>query len=533
MRRVGQVVVDQRGDAGAVVAVQGQLRRRGRGRPAVHVDAGIAGEAGRMHAVLGRQALHGPARQRHAIHLHVGRAVLACGEVDVAGGFVQRQHAVHRPVAGRQRGGAAPGVDDIEVLVAAALAAPQQAPVRQEAQVVVQRHPRIAGFGDQRALRAGGQVGLHQVEPLLVTRLPLEGEPLRVAPVHARQIDVGVFAQIDPPGPRARAGDKDAQLHADVGIAGRRVALLDDVGAVRVDLVALLHRHGGFVDAREGDRRVVRRPPVPGVAVHLLVGDELGHAVADGVAAVVRQLDGPAAGQLDHPQVAVADEADEAALGRELGVGGETAAVGQLAHGIAAGLAQVDQVELPAQREQHRLPVRRPLVIDDAAEACDALALATRLLLVRQPLLARQHVVGIDQARAGAGLDVVRPQVEAVAVGIAPAQEADPTPVRRHLRLDQAGAGQRRIAGDGLERQRAGGGGRGLRAGGAHKQARTGEKGGNPGTGHGSFIQPDRPGSVRGWRCALSGLPARPSSLTFVNRTPEPEQASPLRVTAL
>ncbi len=145
------------------------------------------------------------------------------------------------------------------------------------------------------------------------------------------------------------------------------------------------------------------------MAVHLFIGDELGHAVADGGAAVVGQLQLPAAGQVDHPQVAATDEADEAALGRQLGVGGEALTVGQLAHGRRALLLEVVQVQLAAQREQQALCVRRPLVIDDAGHGGDALALAARLFLIAEGLGAGQHHLGINQQPGLATADVVGP----------------------------------------------------------------------------------------------------------------------------
>ena len=331
------------------------------------------------------------------------------------------------------------------MLEAAALGRPDETAVLEEAQVVVQRHPGGAGLGEQGALGTAGQAGFHQFQALLVAALALEGDALRIAPVHPGQVDVRVAAQVDPL--RLRAGERGnhPQLHPHVGIAGGRVALLDHLHAVGIHLVALLHRHRAFIDARKGNGRIIRRPPVTGVAVHFLVGDELGHAVADDRAAVRRELYLLAAGQIDHPQVALADEADKPALGRDLRVGGEAFAVGELAH-RAAG--QLVQVQLAGQREQQALGIGRELVIDDATHRGDALALAAGLLGITEHFLARQHDLGIDQQPGLPGGDVVLPQVQLVAVGLLATQEGHPRTVRGHLRLEQGRTGQRTRAGD-------------------------------------------------------------------------------------
>src|SRR6202008_4776512 len=50
----------------------------------------------------------------------------------------------------------------------------------QESQVVVQLDPAGAGFGQQDARSAVARIDFQQVQPLLVARLPLNGEVLRV-----------------------------------------------------------------------------------------------------------------------------------------------------------------------------------------------------------------------------------------------------------------------------------------------------------------------------------------------------------------
>ena len=205
--------------------------------------------------------------------------------------------------------------------------------------------------------------------------------------------------------------------------------------------------------------------------VHFFVGHELGHAVADGVAAVLGELDFAAGGQVDQPQVAFTHEAHVGAARRHLRVGGEAGARGELAHRVGDIVAQVVQIKFAAQREQQRLRGRRPLVVNDAAEGRDALAFAPRLFFVRQGFLARQHDLGIHQPAGFAAGDVIFPQVQLEAVVVLATQESDARTVGRDRRLHQAGARQRLVAGDGFQRQLVGVGSGGKGHGGGEQQA--------------------------------------------------------------
>ena len=127
--------------------------------------------------------------------------------------------------------------------------------------------------------------------------------------------------------------------------------------------------------------------------------------------------------------------------------------MGELAHRGLALLAQVVQVQLAAEREQQGARIRRPLVIDDAGHRGDALTLAPGLFGVAQGFRTGQHHLGIDQQMGLAAGDIVRPQVQLVAVRILATQEADLRAVRGHLGLHQGRAGQRQRTGDGIQGQ--------------------------------------------------------------------------------
>ncbi len=387
----------QHAPVGTPQADRGQALARG-----VRVDehARVVAEHHGVGAVLARDA----ARLAFAVE-RIGVDVALLGVrprragMDHAALRIQRQHPVDRPWRGRDRMQQR-AIERVQVKLrqARAFGAPDEGLARlQEPQVVVEVDPGVGGFGQQRALRAIARVVQHEVEPPLVAGHALEGEALAVRqPVDPHEVDVGILAQRHDLR-RARGlglgrGDLDVDQRGDfqgdahVGLAGGRIALLDHLGAIGVELEAPVDRHPGFVVAGVGQGRVVRRPPVAGVAVHLLLGHELGHAAGDGAAALDRDRHGATGRELDHPQVLLAHEGHVAAARRDLGIGDEALAVRELAHGLAAGLAQVVQVQLAIERKQELLAVGRELVAHDARQRRDALALAPRLLLVGELL---------------------------------------------------------------------------------------------------------------------------------------------------
>ncbi|MCY1462153.1 hypothetical protein D9M71_798950 [compost metagenome] len=98
--------------------------------------------------------------------------------------------------------------------------------------------------------------------------------------------------------------------------------------------------------------------------------------------------------------------------------------MGELAHRGLALLVQVVQIQFAAQREKQGARVGRPLVIHDAGHGGNALALAAGLFGIAQGFIAGQHHLGIHQQAGLAAGDVIRPQVQLVAVGLLAAQEA-------------------------------------------------------------------------------------------------------------
>ncbi len=157
--------------------------------------------------------------------------------------------------------------------------------------------------------------------------------------------------------------------------------------------------------------------------------------------------------ELDRVQVLVADEAHVAPARRVARVGLEGRGLGQPAHGFAGGPAERVVIEIAAEREQQRLGVRRPLVLDDATQRRDALPLAPRLFLGRQRALGRDQRARIHQQPVPARGDVVGPQVVHGRCVVAPAQVGHQPAIRREAGEPQRGAGEVRRLEQPLDRQ--------------------------------------------------------------------------------
>ena len=114
---------------------------------------------------------------------------------------------------------------------------------------------------------------------------------------------------------------EDRERHAGIRAARRGIALLQDAHAVGIDLESLDFVDRRLVDARIGEVLLVGRPPVAGVAAHLLLRDELGDAMAHEPAAARGEPALGAGRDFDRVEVLVADEADVAAVRGELRVG--------------------------------------------------------------------------------------------------------------------------------------------------------------------------------------------------------------------
>jgi hypothetical protein len=270
---------------------------------------------------------------------------------------------------------------------------------------------------------------------LLVAALELETEPAAVRPGHARQINVGIVAEVDP-ALLARGHGHDPQTQLHVGPARRGIALLDRRHAIGVDLAARDEVHGRFIDLDKRHVPLVRGPPVAGQAVHFLLRHEFGHAILDRSATVPREAQLASVAQIDGVDILVPYERDVASVGRAAHVRLEGPGPRELRH-LPRG--EVVTKDVAGEGKEQGTRVLGPGVLHDAAPE-DALALAPCLFLVRQGLLTGHEQLRVDEAARAPVTDVILPEVVALVVVLPIAQEGDPAAIRRVLEGPRRGA---------------------------------------------------------------------------------------------
>ena len=285
---------------------------------------------------------------------------------------------------------------------------------------------------DRRA--SGYRIDRQEVEPLLIAAEALDIECAAVLrPVDAGEIDVGVGAHIDLDAATVRQAG-DVEVDDGVRPPGARIALLDDDGAGRGDVGARHDVNRRLVDVSERDARLVGRPPVAGVAVKLLLRDELRRRPTTQLAAVGRQRALGAARRRHDIEVVVAHVGDEAALRRHLGVDLVRRRRGELPDLGRGALPQPD-VALHGNEDEAALLV--PVVVDDT-RGLDALPLSPRLFRFGQLAALGRQRAAVDKEPRRAALGARRPQVgHPLVVGLR-LQIGDKAAVRGQL--DAAGA---------------------------------------------------------------------------------------------
>src|SRR5207237_1162798 len=100
-----------------------------------------------------------------------------------------------------------------------------------------------------------------------------------------------------------------------------RVTLLDNFDAIGIDLEAIDFGHRRFIDPGEGDALFIRRPPVTGAAVHLLLRDEFRGSIADEAASILCDRSLRRTREVEDDEILVANEAYIRTMRRKVRLG--------------------------------------------------------------------------------------------------------------------------------------------------------------------------------------------------------------------
>jgi hypothetical protein len=220
-----------------------------------------------------------------------------------------------------------------------------------------------------------------------------------------------------------------------------------------VDFEAFDFRHRRFVDARERDVTLVGRPPIASVAVHLFLGDELGHAETHEPAAFSCDRAFGAGGELDDVEVLVAHEAHEIRVWRETRVGFVRVGTREAAHGLGRLAGEVVDVQIAVERDEQVAIVGREAVLDDSRIRRSALPFAASFLFHGQRAVGAGQRAGVDEQPVARHADVEGPEVEPVIFIVAGAQISDELAVGRNLHSAKRGPGQIRRGKQALEEE--------------------------------------------------------------------------------
>ena len=99
--------------------------------------------------------------------------------------------------------------------------------------------------------------------------------------------------------------------------------------------------------------------------------------------------------------------------------------------------ADAREIEIAIQRDQHARTILGPLIVDDPCEVADARAFALHLLVLGQ-FAARPQRFAVDQHRPCRALAVIGPQIVALAILLAVAQQREIAAIGRQLDLARA-----------------------------------------------------------------------------------------------
>ena len=383
-------------------------------QPPLSIHAGTVGECG-----IGEEFGRARPVEPGAVDLlgkHIGGRLIGEG----ARGFVDPDQCGGRRGAACQLRPLTIG-KAVEMAEAIAFRPPQQAAIGEQTVIVRKVHPVIAprrAFSEPHGARTGRRINPQHIDLRLRAVLPLDIDRRSIGrPIDPRDIDIEIEAEIDLHAARAVGVHHEQFDHRIVG-ARRRVALVEHLGALGPDRGARDDADAGLVGALDDNPRVIGAPPISRQPRHFLLRNELRLAPADGLGLACGGDRLRLRPHRPDPQPPVAHEADIAAARRKQRVQFGPLGIGQ----PGDGAVEPGQIEIAIERHEHARTVARPLVADDALETGDAGAFALHLLVLGE-LAPASQLLRIHQHPPFAGLDVVAPQIIAVAIIGAVAQQ--------------------------------------------------------------------------------------------------------------
>ncbi len=161
--------------------------------------------------------------------------------------------------------------------------------------------------------------------------------------------------------------------------------------------------------------------------MHFFLCDEFRDAVGDRTAAIPGQLNRRAGIQIDYIKVLLPNEADVAAVRRELDIGFERRIVGELFDGESR--IEPIEIKIAFEWKDDRFAGGRPDVFDDTRMR-NPLAFPAGLLLIGQILRFRAQLARIHQQLRRVPGNIVVPEIQDTGFLLVAPQEGDPVAVR-------------------------------------------------------------------------------------------------------
>src|SRR5579871_1564283 len=291
--------------------------------------------------------------------------------------------------------------------------------------------------------------GLHVIAPqlqvLLVARFNLGVQAPARAPIHAREVHVGVRPEIQP-GRGPSCSTDDAQTHNGIGSPGEWIAMMlnPPFGLALMDNGVI--RNEAFVDSRIGDLPSVGRNPESLAATHLFLSNKLRRTVGDRVTRPSCQLDRADILEIGAPQLSTPHVYCPLAIRGQLCIDRGQVGAG---HELQILARTAGYVELTVDWDQEAIRILGPEELGNPALA-HALTLAAQCLFRVGRLVVYATRRGAREDSTLAALEVERPEIPGEIAAIAEKKGQKPR-VRGKCKITRDGHPRAGIASHGVE----------------------------------------------------------------------------------